>query len=119
MPLTWGFLLCWLKNIYSSISRYRLHHGATFLRNINEVYSASAILFIFSYRAERDTEYQRNRKPLAVISNGKSNIMRIPTIQGIIDRRVLVNFTVDPNVIQKIIPQPFRPKIYKGKAIVG
>lgn len=45
--------------------------------------------------------------------------MRIPTIQGIIDRRVLVNFTVDPDIIQKIIPQPFRPKIYKDKAIVG
>jgi Uncharacterized conserved protein (COG2071) len=45
--------------------------------------------------------------------------MRIPTMQGVIDRRVLVNFTVDPGIIQKIIPQPFRPKIYKGKAIVG
>ena len=30
---TWGFLLCWLKNIYSSTYRYRLYHGATFLRN--------------------------------------------------------------------------------------
>jgi hypothetical protein len=45
--------------------------------------------------------------------------MRIPTMQGIIDRRILVNFTVDPGVIQKIIPQPFRPKIYKDKAVVG
>jgi uncharacterized protein YqjF (DUF2071 family) len=45
--------------------------------------------------------------------------MRVPTIQGIIDRRVLVNYTVDPDVIQKIIPQTFRAKIYKGKAIVG
>lgn len=40
-------------------------------------------------------------------------------MRGIIDRRILVNFTVDPGVIQKIIPGPFRPKIYKGKAIVG
>ncbi len=45
--------------------------------------------------------------------------MRIPTIQGIIDRRILVNFTADTEVIQKIIPRPFRPKVYKGKAIVG
>ncbi len=45
--------------------------------------------------------------------------MRIPTIKGIIDRRVLVNFTAEPNVIEKIIPQPFRPKIYESKAIVG
>jgi hypothetical protein len=45
--------------------------------------------------------------------------MKIPTIKGIIDRRVLVNFTVDPEIIQRIIPSAFRPKIYKGKAIVG
>ena len=45
--------------------------------------------------------------------------MRIPTIQGIIERRILVNFIVDPDVIQKIVPETFRPKIYKAKAIVG
>lgn len=45
--------------------------------------------------------------------------MKIPTIKGIIDRRILVNFTVDPEIIRKIIPQPFQPKIYNGKAIVG
>ena len=51
--------------------------------------------------------------------NRKATIMRVPTIQGIIDRRVLVNYTVDPDIIEKIIPPPFRPKIYDGKAIVG
>jgi Uncharacterized conserved protein (COG2071) len=45
--------------------------------------------------------------------------MKIPAIQGLIDRRILVNFTADPDIIQKIIPRPFRPKVYKGKAIVG
>jgi Uncharacterized conserved protein (COG2071) len=45
--------------------------------------------------------------------------MKIPTIQGIIDRRVLVNFTADPDVIKKIVPQPFRPRIYENKSIVG
>lgn len=45
--------------------------------------------------------------------------MKVPTIQGIIDRRILVNFTADPAVIQNIVPAPFQPKIYKGKAIVG
>jgi hypothetical protein len=45
--------------------------------------------------------------------------MKIPVIQGVIDRRILVNFTVDPDIIQKIIPSPFRPKIYRDKAIVG
>ncbi len=45
--------------------------------------------------------------------------MKIPTIHGFIDRRILINFTADPEVVSKIVPLPFRPKIYKGKAIVG
>lgn len=45
--------------------------------------------------------------------------MKIPTIHGYIDRRILINFTADINVVKKIIPFPFRPKIYNGKAIVG
>ena len=45
--------------------------------------------------------------------------MKIPTMHGLIDRRILINFTADPKDIQKIIPAPFRCKIYKGKAIVG
>lgn len=45
--------------------------------------------------------------------------MKLPTIHGYIDRRILVNFTADADVVRKIIPEPFRPKVYKGKAIVG
>jgi hypothetical protein len=45
--------------------------------------------------------------------------MKIPTIHGYIERRILINFTADPKVVEKIIPFPFRPKIFKGKAIVG
>ncbi|MFN0196663.1 MAG: DUF2071 domain-containing protein [Planctomycetaceae bacterium] len=45
--------------------------------------------------------------------------MRIPVIQGIIDRRILANFRVDPDVISKILPPPFRPKLFKEYAIAG
>ncbi len=45
--------------------------------------------------------------------------MNIPTIQGIIKRRVLVNFRCEPDAIQKILPDGFRPKLYKNKAIAG
>lgn len=45
--------------------------------------------------------------------------MKIPAIKGIIDRRILINDIADPQVIAKLIPQPFRPKVYNGKAIVG
>ena len=45
--------------------------------------------------------------------------MKIPTIHGYIDRRILINFTADPKSVEKIIPFPFRPIIDKDKAIVG
>jgi hypothetical protein len=45
--------------------------------------------------------------------------MKLPIIHGYIDRRILINFTADPDVIRRIIPKPFRPKTYKEKAIVG
>ena len=45
--------------------------------------------------------------------------MKIPTIHGYIDRRILINFTADPKTVENILPFPFRPQIYKGKAIVG
>src|SRR3954471_4682509 len=45
--------------------------------------------------------------------------MIVPTIHGYIDRRILVNFTADPDVVNKIIPAPFKPKLYKESAIVG
>ncbi|MRG47165.1 hypothetical protein GFS24_18735 [Chitinophaga sp. SYP-B3965] len=45
--------------------------------------------------------------------------MNFPAIHGLIDRRILINFTADPDAVQQILPAPFRPKIYKGKAIVG
>lgn len=45
--------------------------------------------------------------------------MKIPVIQGLIVRRILVNFIAEANVVRKIIPSPFRPKLYKGKAVVG
>ncbi len=45
--------------------------------------------------------------------------MKIPTIHGFIDRRILINFTAEPEIVSNILPSPFRPKIYGGKAIVG
>jgi hypothetical protein len=45
--------------------------------------------------------------------------MRIPTIKGVIDRRILINFTADPAVVAAILPPPFRPKLYQNRALVG
>lgn len=40
-------------------------------------------------------------------------------MRGIIDRRILVNYHVDPEVLAKILPSPFRPQLIHGKAIAG
>ncbi len=45
--------------------------------------------------------------------------MRLPTIQGVIKRRILVNFRAEPAAIQRILPGSFRPKLQNGLAIAG
>ena len=45
--------------------------------------------------------------------------MRLPVIQGTIRRRILANFRVNPEVMQKELPDRFRPKIQNGFAVAG
>src|SRR5262245_3480466 len=45
--------------------------------------------------------------------------MKIPVIRGLIDRRILVNFQVAPDVIARLLPAPFRPKLVKGVGMAG
>ncbi len=45
--------------------------------------------------------------------------MRLPVLEGLIDRRALVNYRADPEVVQRLLPAPFRPKLHAGQAIVG
>lgn len=45
--------------------------------------------------------------------------MRLPAIQGVIDRRILANYHVDPDVMRRVLPEPFRPKLVGGWAIAG
>jgi hypothetical protein len=45
--------------------------------------------------------------------------MLLDTIHGVIARRVLLNFRIEPEVMAKVLPKPFRPKLYGGKAIGG
>ncbi len=45
--------------------------------------------------------------------------MRLPAIQGVIRRRILVNFRVDPGVMQAQLPPRFRPKLHEGHAMAG
>jgi hypothetical protein len=45
--------------------------------------------------------------------------MRLPVIKGVIDRRILVNYRIEPAAISAILPPPFRPKLIRGYAIGG
>src|SRR5215831_13470275 len=43
----------------------------------------------------------------------------LPVLQGVIARRVLLNFRADPKVVQRLLPEPFEVETYQGYAIVG
>jgi len=45
--------------------------------------------------------------------------MRIPILRGVIDRRLLVNYRVDPDALARILPPPFEPVLTHGHAMVG
>jgi hypothetical protein len=45
--------------------------------------------------------------------------MKLPVVRGVIDRRILVNYRVDPGVLAGILPAPFRPKVVHGVGMVG
>lgn len=45
--------------------------------------------------------------------------MKLPKVHGIIGRRLLVNFRVEPDVIQQQLPAPFRPKLHDGYVVAG
>jgi len=45
--------------------------------------------------------------------------MRLPAISGIIDRRILANYRIDPQCMAAALPQPFRPQLLGEWAIGG
>ncbi len=45
--------------------------------------------------------------------------MRLPSIIGHLDRRILANYRIDPSIAAAVLPKPFRPKLIRGFAIGG
>jgi hypothetical protein len=45
--------------------------------------------------------------------------MQLPKVHGVIGRRLLVNFRVQPAVAARVLPPPFRPKLHAGHAVAG
>jgi hypothetical protein len=45
--------------------------------------------------------------------------MRLPEVQGEIERRLLVNYRVDPEAAARVLPAPFRPQLIGDVAVAG
>ena len=43
----------------------------------------------------------------------------MPTMTATVDRRVIVTYTLDPDVARAILPAPFRPNLSFGRALAG
>lgn len=46
-------------------------------------------------------------------------MLKVPTVQGLIRRRLLVNFRADPDAVRRILPARFEPKLHDSHAIIG
>jgi hypothetical protein len=45
--------------------------------------------------------------------------MQLPVVRGLIDRRILVNYRVEPDVLAACLPPPFRPQLVGGWGMAG
>ena len=43
----------------------------------------------------------------------------LPVLEGIIARRILLNFHADPEVTQNLVPSPLKVQTYHGNAVIG
>src|SRR5438045_2881531 len=45
--------------------------------------------------------------------------MVVSSVRGVIDRRILMNYWVDAEVVERLLPAPFRPKRAGGYGMAG
>ena len=45
--------------------------------------------------------------------------MNIPVLTGLIKRRFLINFRINPEVLERFLPEPFQPQLVNGYGIGG
>ncbi|MFC7139347.1 DUF2071 domain-containing protein [Halosimplex aquaticum] len=46
-------------------------------------------------------------------------MVRLPSLRGVIDRRILVNFRIEADALDAVLPDPFEPRTVDGYAIGG
>lgn len=76
-------------------------------------FSAGSSSSLWRTRTERSSHVDQLERSF------ENRFMLLDTIHGVIARRVLLNFRIDPEVMSKALPPPFRPKLYRGRAIGG
>lgn len=45
--------------------------------------------------------------------------MRQPRLSSVVERRLLVNYRVDPDIARRLLPAPLRPQLVRGHAVAG
>jgi len=45
--------------------------------------------------------------------------MWAPALDAVVERRLLMNYRADPDVVARLVPTPFRPLLRHGQAVVG
>lgn len=45
--------------------------------------------------------------------------LQLPRLEGLVERRLLVNYRVDPEVLGPQVPAPLRPQVVDGHAVAG
>lgn len=45
--------------------------------------------------------------------------MKLPTIRGVVQRRLLLNYRIDPQAIGDWLPEPFEPRLHRGWIVAG
>jgi len=45
--------------------------------------------------------------------------MSVPVLEGVIGRRVLLNFRADADLVQALLPAPLQVEAQRGSAVVG
>lgn len=45
--------------------------------------------------------------------------MQVPAVRGVIDRRILANYRVDPAALESVLPEPFEPWTVDGYGVGG
>lgn len=54
-----------------------------------------------------------------ILPSSQQGAMRMPVVAGWIERRVLLNYRVDGEVLAALLPPPFRPRLVRGQGIAG